>query len=125
LGFRSRAAACFLAGAAFLAAPFRADAAFGDAFARARFSEAAGLVTFRLAAGFGGLAVRTGFSCFSALALAVRAAVTFSPLFAGVTNFVFFKTNLPAGTEGAAVGVGTLGGVEFVLPFGRPPFRAN
>jgi hypothetical protein len=125
LGRRSCAAACFLAGADFLADPFRADAALGEAFARARFSAGAAFVIFRLAAVFTGLTVRAGATRFSALAFAVCAAVTFSPLFAGAITFGFLSTSLPGGTAGAAVGAGTFGGAEFVLPFGRPPFLAN
>ena len=53
-------------------------------------------------------------------------AVTFSTLLEGV-DFAVFRTSLPgtaAGVGGVAVATGTET-TAFVLPFGRPPFRAN
>lgn len=125
---RSLAAACFLAGIVFFAEPLRGDAAtLCTAFVRARFSAgAAALTVFRFEAVLAVFTGRPGFDGLSTLAGADGAAVTFSACFAGaVANFGFFKINFPVGTAGAAAGAAMAGGVEFVLPFGRPPFRAN
>lgn len=126
-GLRSRAAACLRAGLVFLAAPFRGDAdVFGEEAARAGFAAGAAAFTdFRFAVGLAALAGRATFAGFSAFTSGRTAAVTFMVCFGGATVLVFLRTSLPVGSAGAAAAAGAAGGVEFVLPLGRPPFRAN
>jgi hypothetical protein len=68
----------------------------------------------------GSLATLTDFLVFAG---AAAATVTFSGALAGA--FVVLSTSL-AGTATGADGTETgAGAAAFVLPFGRPPFRAN
>jgi hypothetical protein len=134
LAFRSCEAAC-LCGALFFAEPFRAGAearlvAFTDAldlagvrFSAVRFSAVrfSGLLAATLLAAFRG-AVRV-FAGASTAAIAV----TFSGAFVGAA-LLGLKTSLLVLTATACVATTAAAGAAeaaFVLPFGRPPFRAN
>jgi hypothetical protein len=87
------------------------------------------LVALRFDTGFAALEGRAAFADFSDLlagACAAAFSVTFSDCFVGAAaDLVFLRISLPGGATGAAATAVTVGGVEFVLPFGRPPFRAN
>ena len=125
---RSRAAACLRRGADFFAEPFRATGALAR---RTGFPTAWGFEAVRRFS----LACLSDFFAVLALAALVTlcgfadasmTAVTFSTLLEGV-DFAVFRTSLPgtaAGVGGVAVATGTEA-TAFVLPFGRPPFRAN
>src|SRR5206468_1943180 len=122
---RSRDAACFRGAVAFFDAGFLADAAarFADSLAGAfAFTGAdfflAGLAATFAASAFGAFAIFT--------AVVVATAVTFSTFLAGAATFVVFNTSLPVTAAAACVAVTTIGvAAAFVLPFGRPPLRAN
>jgi hypothetical protein len=127
---RSRDAACFRGALVFFAEPFRAGAAARfAAFATGRLFFVAGrrLSAARLSVlGAGAVRGLAALATVRTFACALVEAVTFSAVFAGAV-FVVFRTSFAGG--GAVLWVTTAGDglaeAAFVLPFGRPPFRAN
>ena len=126
---RSRAAACLRRGADFFAEPFRATGALAW---RTGLTTAWRFVAVRrfslacLSDFFAAVVALTALATLCGFAEAPMIAVTFSTLLEGV-DFAVFRTSLPgtaAGVGGVAVATGTEA-TAFVLPFGRPPFRAN
>jgi len=89
-----------------------------------RFSATARFGALRFAVTFAAFSGRPALLGFATLEVAA-VAVTFSGCFAGAADFGFLMTSLPGTTAGAGATATTAGGAALVLPFGRPPLRAN
>lgn len=125
----SRDAACLRGAAAFFAEPFRALAVarFGVFGAADLLLGAAWCFFAVLFSGFAATFGAAARALTRALGCGTAGAITFSEAFAGAA-LVGLRTSLPgagAAAAGAATAAVLAADAAFVLPFGRPPFRAN